>query len=254
MTLGEKLAKLRRERSLTQEQLAELLGVSRQAISKWESNAAYPETEKLIRLAQMYDCSLDYLLLDRPKEPARQVTVSRIDLLSLYIEKVSDKKIGNLPLWHINIGYGRVAKGVFAVGLVSKGIVSVGLFSLGVVSLGVASVGLIALGSLALGLISIGAVSVGVLALGAVAVGVFSIGASATGLFAVGAAAFGKYAALGDTATARVAIALTKATGTTYTTYPPVSPLGIVQIENCLKGMVPKWLNLFKELFLLFLR
>ncbi|HIS59066.1 MAG TPA: helix-turn-helix transcriptional regulator, partial [Candidatus Faecousia faecipullorum] len=59
MSLGEKLARLRREHNLTQEQLAELLGVSRQAISKWESNAAYPETEKLIRLARMYDCSLD---------------------------------------------------------------------------------------------------------------------------------------------------------------------------------------------------
>ena len=45
MTLGNKLAKLRKENNYTQEQLAELLGVSRQAISKWESDAAYPETE-----------------------------------------------------------------------------------------------------------------------------------------------------------------------------------------------------------------
>ena len=40
MTTGEKLAKLRREQNLTQEQLAELLGVSRQAISKWESGGS----------------------------------------------------------------------------------------------------------------------------------------------------------------------------------------------------------------------
>ena len=154
MALGEKLAKLRKEHNYTQEQLAELLGVSRQAISKWESDSAYPETEKLIRLARMYDCSLDYLLLDKePKQP-RQVVMTQLDLSSVCIEKVSKKKIGNLPLWHINIGYGRVAKGVFALGLVSKGVVSCGLVSVGIVSCGVLGVGLVALGSLAAGIVS----------------------------------------------------------------------------------------------------
>ena len=68
MTLGDKLVKLRKENNYTQEQLAEILGVSRQAISKWESNAAYPETEKLIRLGKLYGCSMDYLLLDKQEE------------------------------------------------------------------------------------------------------------------------------------------------------------------------------------------
>ena len=45
MTLGEKMAKLRKEQNYTQEQLAQLLGVSRQAVSRWESDLAYPETE-----------------------------------------------------------------------------------------------------------------------------------------------------------------------------------------------------------------
>ena len=62
MTTGEKLAMYRKQNNYTQEQLAELLGVSRQAISKWESNTAYPETEKLIKLSKLYECSLDYLL------------------------------------------------------------------------------------------------------------------------------------------------------------------------------------------------
>lgn len=62
MTTGEKLSKLRKENNYTQEKLAEILGVSRQAISKWESDGAFPETEKLIQLAKLYDCSIDYLI------------------------------------------------------------------------------------------------------------------------------------------------------------------------------------------------
>ncbi|MGN0479211.1 MAG: helix-turn-helix domain-containing protein [Hominenteromicrobium sp.] len=64
MTLGEKLAVIRKENNLTQEQFAELLGVSRQSVSKWELNSAYPETEKLIRISKVFGCSLDYLLKD----------------------------------------------------------------------------------------------------------------------------------------------------------------------------------------------
>ena len=62
MTLGEKIAKQRKELNYTQEQLADILGVSRQSISKWESDIAYPETEKLIEMGKIFDCSMDYLL------------------------------------------------------------------------------------------------------------------------------------------------------------------------------------------------
>lgn len=68
MTLGEKLSKLRKENNITQEQLADTLGVSRQSVSKWESDLAYPETEKLIRLGDLFQCSLDYLLKDEVLE------------------------------------------------------------------------------------------------------------------------------------------------------------------------------------------
>ena len=56
MTLGEKISKLRKENNYTQEQLAEVLNVSRQAISKWESNITYPETDKLIRISELFCC------------------------------------------------------------------------------------------------------------------------------------------------------------------------------------------------------
>ena len=64
MTFAEKLTKLRRAQNYTQEQFADLLGVSRQAVSKWESGTAYPETDKLIKIGEMFDCSIDYLLKD----------------------------------------------------------------------------------------------------------------------------------------------------------------------------------------------
>ena len=64
MSLGDKLSRLRKENNYTQEQLADILGVSRQAISKWESDVAYPETDKLIRLSVLYHVTLDYLVRD----------------------------------------------------------------------------------------------------------------------------------------------------------------------------------------------
>ena len=64
MTTGEKLAVLRKKKELTQEQLAEILNVSRQSVSRWEMDAAFPETEKLIKLSKLMECSIDYLLND----------------------------------------------------------------------------------------------------------------------------------------------------------------------------------------------
>ena len=54
MTLGDKLSKLRKENNCTQEQLADVLGVSRQSVSKWESNITYPETDKLVRISKSF--------------------------------------------------------------------------------------------------------------------------------------------------------------------------------------------------------
>ena len=56
------IKRIRKEKHITQEQLADILGVSRQSISKWESDIAYPETDKLIELGKLFDCSMDYLL------------------------------------------------------------------------------------------------------------------------------------------------------------------------------------------------
>ena len=62
MSMGSKLAQARRKNNLTQEQLAEQLGVTRQAVSRWESDTAYPETDKIVRMSQLLGVSCDWLL------------------------------------------------------------------------------------------------------------------------------------------------------------------------------------------------
>ena len=61
MLIGEKLRRLRIARQLSQEQLADKLQVSRQAISKWELGESIPDTENLILLSKFYGVSIDYL-------------------------------------------------------------------------------------------------------------------------------------------------------------------------------------------------
>jgi len=65
MKFSEKLQSLRKGKGLSQEKLAELLDVSRQAVSKWESGQTYPEIEKLIVLCDLFEITLDELVRDR---------------------------------------------------------------------------------------------------------------------------------------------------------------------------------------------
>lgn len=71
MNMGEKIFNLRKEKGISQEALAELLGTTRQAVSKWENGRGYPETEKMLKLSEIFGVTLDYLLKDdktsRPK-------------------------------------------------------------------------------------------------------------------------------------------------------------------------------------------
>ena len=212
MTFGDRLSALRRASQHTQEQLAELLEVTRQSVSRWESGLAYPETEKLIRIASLYGVTVDYLLTGKDSPAERQHPSRR-----WHYEYVSRRKIGNLPLVHINIGIGFYrAKGFFAVGNLSAGVFSAGLLSAGLFSAGILSLGLLALGYLCLGVFAAGTVAAGLIALGAIAVGVFSMGAVSLGGFSFGALAIGKYFAMGDYAAAEIALGVTHAEGALY--------------------------------------
>ncbi len=81
MSLGNKLAEARRAKNLTQEQLAEKLEVTRQAVSRWESDSAYPETDKIVRMAQILEVSCDYLLQDGVDEKGKPATPAVTRLL-----------------------------------------------------------------------------------------------------------------------------------------------------------------------------
>ncbi|MBQ6719319.1 MAG: helix-turn-helix transcriptional regulator [Oscillospiraceae bacterium] len=88
MTMGEKILNMRKARGWSQEELADRVGVSRQAVSRWESGSAKPEADKIIVLCDLFGVSADYLLRDNyagervpvmadQQEPVRQVTVKR---------------------------------------------------------------------------------------------------------------------------------------------------------------------------------
>lgn len=77
MNFAEKLCVLRNQSGYSQEQLAERMGVSRQAVSKWESGITLPETEKIIQLSNLFDVPTDFLLRDVLVERSRD-TLDRV--------------------------------------------------------------------------------------------------------------------------------------------------------------------------------
>ena len=64
MILAEKITEERKKNGWSQEELADKLGVSRQAVSKWESAGSIPELQKIIQLSELFNVSTDYLLKD----------------------------------------------------------------------------------------------------------------------------------------------------------------------------------------------
>ena len=282
MTTGEKISKLRKENNYTQEQLSHILGVSRQSISKWESNIAYPETDKLIRISELFVCSLDYLLKEEMEDDSRpqesqiyssyllRRTIRGIDLRFLWSaiaflrrtirERKSKKTIWGLPVWHIGknakgiISIGLNAKGLIAIGLRAQGLISIGMLSLGVFSFGMLSLGLIlSIGSVALGIFSAGAFAAGVFSTGAISFGIISLGSIAIGDFSVGPLAIGKYFAAGDHARAMIALGETKAYGSAFRKIGKLSSTEITTVKALLSANVPSYLIWAKNMIQVFI-
>ena len=259
MTLGEKIAKQRKELNYTQEQLVDVLGVSRQSISKWESNIAYPETDKLIKMGKLFDCSMDYLLnediIEKQDIKPKETETLWDKFKKQFHERKSEKMIFGMPLYHIGrnahgfFAVGLRARGVFSIGLMSRGIFSLGLLSLGIISIGILSLGLISAGTFSLGLLAVGSIALGLFAAGAISVGLVSFGALSVGCFSSGALAVGKYVAVGDHAHALIAIGESVAEGSVYSHIGTLSSADMPRIVELLDANVPSWLGWAKEIF-----
>ena len=82
MALGEKICRLRGERGMSQTDLAEALEVSRQSISKWETDASTPELDKLIKLSEIFGVTLDELVLDKKSQTAQPQSEPQVQMQS----------------------------------------------------------------------------------------------------------------------------------------------------------------------------
>lgn len=93
MNLGENIYHYRSEKNMSQGDLADVLGVSRQSVSKWENNNAVPDLDKLVKMSEVFGVSLDELVNGKLSEPAQpQKSAPKIDVASP-ITHVSIRKI-----------------------------------------------------------------------------------------------------------------------------------------------------------------
>lgn len=69
MTMAERLQRLRKEHHFSQEQLAERLQVSRQAVSKWENGQTDPDLDNIIAMSNLYEVTTDYILIGKERVP-----------------------------------------------------------------------------------------------------------------------------------------------------------------------------------------
>lgn len=94
MSIGERITDLRKGKNLSQGQLASLLEVSRQAVSKWENDSSSPDTLRLIQLADVLDTDVEYLATGKKPEPKMQrIYVNVPEIREKIVEKPVEKKV-----------------------------------------------------------------------------------------------------------------------------------------------------------------
>ena len=92
MTLGEKIYKLRTEKGISQETMANDLYVSRQAVSKWETDSSVPDLDKIKLLADYFEISIDELVSENVVNNTKEINSEKYD-----VNKI--KRIGITPLF-----------------------------------------------------------------------------------------------------------------------------------------------------------
>ena len=103
MTFKEKLVKLRKLKGITQDEFASAVGVSRQAVYKWESGQSYPEAAKLLEIKALFNISIDDLLDDSfevvlPEKQKKRVSAVKLRTISEALEKEEIKEVETEPV------------------------------------------------------------------------------------------------------------------------------------------------------------
>ena len=96
MSIGERITSLRTAASLSQGQLADRMGVSRQAVSKWENDLSCPDPLRLIQLADALGTDVEYLasgVPHSPPAPPEPIVIRQVEEKPVYIEKVVEKPV-----------------------------------------------------------------------------------------------------------------------------------------------------------------
>ena len=94
MSIADRILTLRKSKGMSQEQLAEAMGVSRQAVSKWESEQASPDPEKIIAMSEIFGVTTDYLLKGiEPEKEAEIKPEEKTEEKHMTVGDVLDQKI-----------------------------------------------------------------------------------------------------------------------------------------------------------------
>ena len=92
MSVGDRISELRNEKKLSQNQLAKLMEVSRQAVSKWETGQSVPDSLNLIKLADILETDIEYLTTGRQVVPTRPPVVIKT-VETVEVEKIVEKPV-----------------------------------------------------------------------------------------------------------------------------------------------------------------
>ena len=121
MSIGERIVQLRSQKNMSQGQLAQSLGVSRQAISKWENDLSSPDTIHLIKLSDILDTEVEYLATGRkPVYEEPPIVLNMVNKVHKVVEKIVEKpvirkvvriKYRRNPIEYVLVGIGSLIVG-----------------------------------------------------------------------------------------------------------------------------------------------
>ena len=121
MSIGERITQLRNQKNMSQGQLAQTIGVSRQAISKWENDQSSPDTIHLIKLSDILDTDVEYLATGRkPVYEEPPIVLNMVKKVDKVVEKIVEKpvirkvvriKYRRNPIEYVLVGIGSLIVG-----------------------------------------------------------------------------------------------------------------------------------------------